>query len=320
MVPRLLLIAIVAGIAAAGWFATWGLWRYGDAVRDLAALETRRFDAPTLILLGTGEATENPSRAGPAVAFASGTTVLLVDAGRGVAEALRAAEIAPLQPSSVYLTSLLPENTVGLDDLLTTGWRAGRKRPLRLVGPPGTLTLARAVEAAQALALEALSDQLDLAREGARFAVEELPGSWAGTDGGIAVEARPLAGGPLPSLAFRFEAAGRSAVVAGADRDPEPLAELARGAGALVHGAVFGDSVRAALEAGADDAERIEREASLQLSLRELAAAAREAEARCLVLVRLRPPPLFDFQFEQIVGESYEGCIVVARDGDELTP
>ena len=80
MVPRLLLIAIVAGIAAAGWFATWGLWRYGDAVRDLAALETRRFDAPTLILLGTGEATENPSRAGPAVAFASGTTVLLVDA------------------------------------------------------------------------------------------------------------------------------------------------------------------------------------------------------------------------------------------------
>ena len=88
---------------------------------------------------------------------------------------------------------------------------------------------------------------------------------------------------------------------------------------ALVHGAVFADSVRAAVEAGAEDAERIEREASLQISLRELAGAARKAGAAHLVLVRLRPPPLFDFQFELLVSESYDGRVVVGRDGDELT-
>jgi ribonuclease Z len=319
MVPRLLLIAVVAAIAMAGWFATWGMWRYGDAVRDLGPIATRQFETPTLILLGTGGETENPSRLGPALGFASGSTVLLIDAGRGVAGKLRAASIALAQPTSVYLTSLLPENTVGLDDLLSSGWRAGRERPLRLVGPPGTTALARGLEASQAHATDALSAQLGLHVEGARFAVEELDGPWVGRDGDITVEARPLSGGPLPSLGFRLEVAGRSAVVGGVERDPEQLVELARGTTALVHGAVFADSVRAAVEAGAEDAERIEREASLQISLRELAGAAREAGAAHLVLVRLRPPPLFDFQFELLVSESYDGRVVVGHDGDELT-
>jgi ribonuclease Z len=295
------------------------MWRYGDAVRDLGPIETRHFEAPTLILLGTGEETENPSRLGPAIGFASGSTVLLADAGRGVAGTLRAASIALAQPTSVYLTSLLPENTVGLDDLLSSGWRAGRERPLRLVGPPGTTALARGLEASQAQPTAALSARLGLHVEGARFAVEEIDGPWTGREGDITVKARPLAGGPLPSLGFRFEAAGRSAVIAGAERDPEQLVELARGTSALVHGAVFADSVRAAVEAGAEDAERIQREASLQTSLRELADAAREAGAAQLVLVRLRPPPLFDFQFELLASESYDGRVVVGRDGDELT-
>jgi ribonuclease BN (tRNA processing enzyme) len=319
MVPRLLLLTVVAAIAAAGWFATWGMWRYDEAVRDLGPIETRQFEAPTLILLGTGGETENPSRLGPAIGFASGTTVVLADAGRGVAGTLRKAGIALAQPSSVYLTSLLPENTVGLDDLLTAGWRAGREHPLRLVGPPGTEALARGLEAAQAGATQALSERLGLHAEGARFLVQEIEGPWSGVEGGIAVEARPLSGGPLPSLGFRFEAAERSLVVAGADRDPEALADLARDASALVHGAVFSDSVRAAVEAGAEDAERIEREASLQISLRELAGAARQARVGQLVRVRLRPPPLFDFQFEQVVAERYDGRVSVARDGDELT-
>lgn len=319
MVPRLLLIAIVAGIAIAGWFATWGMWRYRDAVRDLGPIETRHFETPTLILLGTGGQTENPSRRGPAIGFASDATVVLVDAGRGVADTLRRSRIALTQPSSVYLSSLLPENTVGLDDLLSAGWRAGREEPLHLVGPPGSAVLAHALEAAQAGAIGVLSEQSGLHVEGAHFLVEEVEGPWRGRDGDVEVRAVPLSGGPLPALGFRFEVAGRSAVVGGVDRDPAGLAALALDAGAIVHGAVFTDSVRAAVEAGAQDAERIEREASLQISLRELARVAQQARAECLVLVRLRPPPLFDFQFERVVGRIYQNRVVVGHDGDELT-
>ena len=67
--------------------------------------------------------------------------------------------------------------------------------------------------------------------------------------------------------------------------------------------------------------EQLERPAckSLQLSLRELAQVAQRAHALRLVLVRLRPPPLFDFQFDQVVGEHYDGSVVVGHDGDELT-
>ena len=54
---------------------------------------------------------------------------------------LRAAEIPLAQPSAVCLTSLTPENTVGLDDRLLTGWLAGRSQPLRVGGPPGTAAL-----------------------------------------------------------------------------------------------------------------------------------------------------------------------------------
>ena len=39
-----------------------------------------------------------------------------------------------------------------------------------------------------------------------------------------------------------------------------------------------------------------------------------------LVLVRLRPPPVYDLQVTQIVGEDYEGKIVIPEDGDEITP
>ncbi len=318
MLPRVLLLGVVAAIALAGWLATWGAWRYSDAVRDLGPIQTRTFEQPTLVLLGTGGETENPSRLGPAIGFGSGETVVIVDAGRGVAESLRRASIALAQPSGVLLTSLLPENTVGLDDLLASGWRAGREQPLRLVGPPGTRALAEAVEASLAPSVAALSGPDGPHAGGARFRVEEITGAWTGTAGDVRLSAALLEGGPLPAQGYRLEAEGRAVVIAGADRDPEALATLAERADAIVHGAVFADSVKAAIEAGAD-AARLEHEASLQISLRELAQAAQRAHALHLVLVRLRPPPLFDFQFEQVVGEHYDGSVVVAHDGDELT-
>ena len=39
-----------------------------------------------------------------------------------------------------------------------------------------------------------------------------------------------------------------------------------------------------------------------------------------LVLVRLRPPPVFDLQITSIVSKDFDGDIEVADDGDEITP
>ena len=314
----MLLLGFVAAIAVGGWIATCVLWRYQDAMREIGLLETRRFEAPTLIVLGSGGAYENPARFGPALAVGVGEHVVLVDAGRGVAEGLRRARIPVSQPGAVLLSSLLPENAVGLDDLSTARFRDRRAKPLRVIGPPGTRALVRALSEAHAGAIAVLAAELGLPREGAAFEAEEIAEEWTGGAGDLVLRAAPLGGGPFPALAWRLDAAERSVAVVSTAFASERAAALARGAKALVAGAVLSEAVSVALEAGVPDSARIEREAALLLSLDDAARLAARAGVGRLVLVRLQPPPLFHFQFERAAAEGYAGEVVVAEDGDEI--
>ncbi len=318
MLPRVLLLGFVAAIAVGGWIATCVLWRYQGAMREIGVLETRRFGAPTLVVLGSGGAYENPARGGPALAVGVSEHVVLVDAGRGVAEGLRRARIPVSQPDAVLLSSLLPENAVGLDDLAAARFRDRRARPLRVIGPPGTRALVRALSEAHAGAIAALAAELGLPREGAALEAEEVAGEWTGRAGDLALRAAALDGGPVPALAWRLDAAGRSVAVASTAFASERTATLAEGVSALVAGVVFSGAVKAALEAGVPDADRIRREAALLPSLDDAARLASRAGTGRLVLVRLQPPPLFHFQFERAAGEVYAGEVVVAEDGDEI--
>lgn len=318
MLPRVLLLGFVAAIALGGWVATCVLWRYQGAMREIGVLEPRRFETPTLVVLGSGGAAENPARFGPALAVGGADRVVLVDAGRGVAEGLRRARIPVSQPEAVALSSLLPENVVGLDDLAAARFRDRRSKPLRVIGPPGTRALVRALAEAHAGATTSLAAELGLPREGAGLEAEEVAGEWTGSAGGLVLRAAGLDGGPFPALAWRIEADARSLAVASTPFSKARSEELARGAGVLVAGAVFSEAVQAALEAGVPDAARVEREAALQLSLADAAGLAARAGARRLVLVRLSPPPLFHFQFERAAGRAYAGEVVVAEDGDEV--
>ena len=197
---RLIGFLLVLGVAMASWFLTCVAWRADKVMAGVAPLDPRSFEAFTLVALGTGGAYENPNRLGPSLALALGDEVSLVDAGRGVCEALRAAKIPVAQPRSVYLTSLLPENTVGLDDLLLTGWQGGRERPLRLVGPRGTRALARSLESAFARTIDAAAEARGLDAGGARFDVVEIEDGWSASLGTLEVTAGALPGGPLEAF------------------------------------------------------------------------------------------------------------------------
>ncbi|HEV8455190.1 MAG TPA: MBL fold metallo-hydrolase, partial [Gemmatimonadales bacterium] len=102
-----------------------------------------------VVMLGTGTPNPDPGRSGPAVAVVVNGTAYLFDAGTGVMR--RAAQAAGngidalLAPriGLVFLTHLHSDHTIGLPDVIHTGWIAGRARPLRLFGPPGTVELAR---------------------------------------------------------------------------------------------------------------------------------------------------------------------------------
>jgi len=314
---RALLIALALVTALLGWGTVYLTSRFKDVKEAVEWIEPREFTGITVVAVGTGIVYENPRRLGPATLVGAGPRAVLVDAGRGVAEALRSARIPVPQPDTVFLTRLSPESTVGLDDLLLTGWMISREQPLRLVGPPGTRALARGIEAAHAAGIAARAASHGLPRDGARFEVTEVDGDWQASSGELAVRAAALPGGPEPALAYRFEAAGRSVVVGTAGWGVDALVALARGADVLVEDAFWSESMGRAIEEGADEA-RLRSEAAWLTPLESVGAIAARAGVATLVLTRLRPPPLYDFMFGRIVGESFDGRLVVAADGDEI--
>jgi ribonuclease BN (tRNA processing enzyme) len=318
---RLFSLFIVIAVAATGWALTCGAWQLEREVDRVGPLETRDFARLTVITVGTGGAHENPDRRGPSTAIGMGDQIVLVDAGRAVADALRLSLIPVAQPDTVYLTSLLPENTVGLDDLLMIGWTGGRAAPLRVVGPTGTRALTQALAAAHRRGIDARAGALGIQSAAPRFEVVEIDGDWSEQIGELAVRAAALPGGPIDALAYRFESRDRSAVISGTGWAAAELIAFAQGANLLAHEAVYVPTPEQAEQMGFDaDPEQLRREAAEHTAIDAVGALARAAGVGTLVLVRLRPPPLYDLQITSVVNDEFGGRIVIASDGDEITP
>ena len=58
----------------------------------------------------------------------------------------------------------------------------------------------------------------------------------------------------------------------------------------------------------------------MHTSFTQVGGIARRAGVETLVLVRLRPPPVFDLQVSMLVDDQFDGRIHVADDGDEWQP
>jgi ribonuclease BN (tRNA processing enzyme) len=318
---RVVGLFIVLGVVTFSWLMTFGAWQYQKVAAGVVPIETRSYPRLTLVTVGTGGAYENPDRGGPATAVAAGSRILLVDAGRAVAEGLRNATISVAQPDTVLLTNLLPENVAGLDDLLLTGWLQGRTAPLHVVGPPGTRALAEGIRASHGRGIAARAEALGLPPAGAEFAVQEIADGWTDERDGLRVRAGALPGGPLEAFAYRFESDGRKAVVAGTGWAPEALVAFAAGAHVLVHEAAFIPDPETAAAIGVDeDPDRLRREIALHTRIEEVGSLAQRAGVEKLVLVRLRPPPVYDIQITSEVDDVFEGVIAIPDDGDEITP
>lgn len=319
---RILFLGLVIGILILAWLGAGVLWRAAELAEVVAPLEPRTAQALEVVAVGTGSDYENPERLGPSTAIVHGETVVLVDAGRGIAEALRSAKIPLDQPSLVLLTNLLPLNTVGLDDLAYTGWLGDRRAPLRIVGPVGTRALVESLERAHAAGRDALGGALGLPAEGGRLEVEEVGDGHALELGRLRIEARALEGGPLPTLAWRFTEGDHRVVVSGSGWDRSALARFAANADVLVHEAAYLPTPEELEGTGAEvpHPERLEQEAKLHTPIVDVGDLAREAQAKRLVLVRLRPPPFFELQVRSIVANDFSGEIVVPKDGEVVYP
>jgi ribonuclease BN (tRNA processing enzyme) len=319
---KIYFLALVIGILILAWLGAGVLWRAAEMAEIVAPLDPFEFDELSVVTVGTGNEYENPNRHGPSTAIGLGRTIVLVDVGRGIAEGLRSAKIPLDQPALVVLTNLLPLNTIGLDDLLFTGWLVPRKKPLRILGPPGTRTFVESLENAHAAGRDALASAISLPVDGGRIEVLEVGDGYSEEIGGFRIEARSLPGGPLPTLAWRFSDGERRIVVSGSGWGHDVLASFAGGADVLIHEAAYLPTVAELEGTGAEVPypERLELEAKLHTSILEVGVIATDAQVDRLVLVRLRPPPFFDLQVRSLVANDYEGEIIVPSDGDFVFP
>src|SRR6185503_21379906 len=78
-----------------------------------------------VVMLGTGNPNPDPERSGPAVAVVVNGTAYLVDAGAGVVRRAAQSGLPELRAARlglVFLTHLHSDHTIGLPDLIHTGW------------------------------------------------------------------------------------------------------------------------------------------------------------------------------------------------------
>jgi ribonuclease BN (tRNA processing enzyme) len=321
MNARLILFLILAAVMTVSWLSTCVIYRAAEIGEMIAPIPERDFGEIGVVVVGSGGGYENPERMGPSIAIGWGTHVVLVDSGRGVAEALRRAAIPLDQPDTVLLSSLMPENTVGLDDLLLTGWRLPREAPLRVIGPTGTAELTAGILAAHRRGIEAEGSGLGLPAAGAEIEVLEIGDGWSEERDGMKIIAGALPGGPTPALAYRFERGGRSVVVATTGWAQDAVVEFASEANLLFHESVYIPPPEDVEEAGVlTDPERLIKEASLHTALDDVGNLARAARVDTLALVRMRPPPFYQFQIKGFVGKSFDGTVIIPEDGEEVEP
>jgi ribonuclease Z len=319
MTARLVLYLILAIVMAVSWASTCVIYRAAEVGELVAPIDIRHSGNLDAVVVGSGNGFENPERMGPAIAIGWGKRLLLVDAGRGIAEALRSAVIPLAQPEAVLLTSLLPENTVGIDDLLLTGWREPREQPLRVYGPPGTETLCEALLRGHRIGIEAEARARGLPTEGAMLKCFDVNPGWTTELDDLVILASDLPGGPLPALAWRFDRRGRAMVVVGAGWAAEAAIEAAMGADVLFHEATIIPDADIAEEAGITiDPDLLRLEAELHTALVDVGSIAARAGVGTLVLTRMRPPPFYNFQVTGTIQKTFHGDIIIAADGEEV--
>lgn len=309
------MLVLVAGIWALA-FLSKHFERAAGAVAPIAEIEP---EVMSIVVVGSGGTFENPDRRGPALLAGRGKDLALFDAGRGVADGLRRGIVPVRQPRTVFLSSLLPENTAGLDELWLQGWLDGAKTPLVVYGPEGTGELIAGIVAAHARGAQAQAASFALPPEGGRVEAREITDGAEIALGELRVRAYALAGGPLPAFAYRLVDGPRAYAFVGASWDEAALVRAADKALLLATEGVYQGSLDQAAEIGAD-VKQLREEARLHVALESVGALATRAGVRGVLLSRLRPPPAFHYQYENLVEETFRGPVRIAEDGETITP
>jgi ribonuclease Z len=268
-------------------------------------------NALVVILLGTGYPRPDPDRAGPSTAVVYGEKWFVVDAGRGTTMRVAGTDLKYANLKAVFLTHLHSDHTAGLPDLFNTSWQFGRKTvPLELYGPPGTRKLSNAM-------LDFFAEDIRLRRDvlekhpaaGATIRTHIVREGVVYDDGEVKVTAFAVDHKPVPyTFGYRFEADGKTVVVAGDMRPDQNLVKYAKGADVLVLEAYLPEHFDKV-----DTPAVAARLKSYHTSAEEAGQLAAQAGVKTLVLTHLIPANA-DETFRERAAKHFDGEIIVGRD------
>jgi len=278
-----------------------------------------------IILLGTGSPLVDPNRAGPSTLVVTsgqersdpgnGTSgqIFLVDCGRGVLMRAAAAGVGAADITALLLTHLHSDHITDLSDVITTRWVSTfSPTELPIIGPPGTRQVVEATLAALAPDISyRIAHHADIT-EPPRVRVYEYTEGQVWDAAGVRITAAPTDHRPVePTLAFRVEHGGVSAVLAGDTVPCATLDALTRGATALVHTAIRKDIVQHM------PAQRVRDILDYHSSVEQAAATAARAGVGTLVLTHYVPPlvPGQEDQWRALAASEFTGRIEL---GDDL--
>ncbi|ACC42143.1 Rv2407 family type 3 sulfatase [Mycobacterium marinum] len=267
-----------------------------------------------ITLLGTGSPIPDPDRAGPSTLVRAGGQVFLVDCGRGVLQRAAAVGVGAAGLSAVLLTHLHSDHIAELGDVLITSWVtnfAADPAPLQVIGPPGTAETVDAMLKAFGRDIGyRIAHHADL-NAPPPIEVHEYTDGTVWDRDGVAIRVAPTDHRPVaPTIGFRVEFDGASAVLAG-DTVPCPsLDELAAGAGALVHTVIRKDIITNFPQ------QRVKDICDYHSSVQEAAATAARAGVGTLVMTHYVPAIIAgqEDQWRALAATEFGGRIELGND------
>lgn len=275
-----------------------------------------------VIILGTGTPNPDPERFGPAVAVIANGTAYFVDAGSGVMRRAAAAatryQLPGLRPraiSAVFLTHLHSDHTIGLADVIHTGWVEERAAPLRLFGPRGTRSMAEHLTRAyeRDIKVRTEGDQPHTPDGWRIIATDANPGV-VYRDSNVTVTAIPVPHTNWDqAFGYRFETKDKVFVVSGDTRPTEEIVKACSGCDVLVHEVYSAERLRARTP------DWIRYHTGSHTSTVELAAIAGRARPGLLVLYhQLYWGGTDDELLSELRAAGYAGPAISARDLDRF--
>lgn len=303
----------------------------------LAHAEATRNGAIVFTTLGTNAGPiPDPARAQPANLLKVGNTLILIDAGDGVADQLGKIDVNLGDVESVLISHLHFDHTGGLFAFLGQRYQTISPKPVTIYGPPGTRRTVEGLLAAMGPITEPgtnIRERSPIAPEEA-VRVVELQDHQTVKIGDVSIRvatnshyANALGGGHnknTASYAYRFDMPGRSIVYTGDTGPSAEVERLAQGVDLLIAEVMDPDEAVAASrkrrpnlpEAAFAQIERHHRQQ--HLAPREAGLMAQRSGAGALVLTHIG---ISDAGLEAAMREIravYKGPVTFARDRQQF--